>query len=145
EADLRERRLVGRNGPGWQVKLREGAGALESVDPQQVIARPLDARGGRMCPRGLSPTSARYQASSRALSRVLICPDCRKVSHHFPDWARAASLAGKVIVYTLRHLRQSAGPGGRFRWQPPVLVRPVGQVEPGRRGPAGGRRLEGGG
>jgi site-specific recombinase XerC len=35
--------------------------------------------------------------------RLLIFPDCRKVSHRFPEWAAAATLPGKVTLHTLRH------------------------------------------
>jgi len=35
--------------------------------------------------------------------RLLIFPDCRKVSHRFPEWAAEAKLPGKVTLHTLRH------------------------------------------
>jgi integrase len=35
--------------------------------------------------------------------RPLIFPDCRKVSHRFPEWAAEAKLPGKVTFHTLRH------------------------------------------
>jgi integrase len=35
--------------------------------------------------------------------RPLIFPDCRKVSHRFPEWAAKAKLPGKVTFHTLRH------------------------------------------
>src|SRR5262245_41238211 len=35
--------------------------------------------------------------------RMLIFPDCRKVSHRFPQWASEAKLPGKVTFHTLRH------------------------------------------
>lgn len=34
---------------------------------------------------------------------VMIFPDCRKVSHRFPEWAAEAKLRGKVTLHTLRH------------------------------------------
>jgi len=35
--------------------------------------------------------------------RLLIFPDCRKVSHRFPEWAAEAKFPGKVTLHTLRH------------------------------------------
>lgn len=39
----------------------------------------------------------------RHLGEPRIFPDCRKVTHRFPEWVRAAGLPGKVTFHTLRH------------------------------------------
>ncbi len=39
----------------------------------------------------------------RHLDAPLIFPDCRKVSHRFPGWVKAAGLSKDVTLHTLRH------------------------------------------
>jgi integrase len=43
------------------------------------------------------------QRVPRHLGEPLMFPDCRKVSHRFPEWAVQAKLPGKVTLHTLRH------------------------------------------
>jgi Phage integrase family len=71
-----------------------GAG---NADTPHVEERQAEVRGARQ-----QRTEILRKIPGRG-ERVLIFPDCRKISHRFPEWAAEAKLPGKVTFHTLRH------------------------------------------
>ena len=76
----------------------------DQVDTKRGLLTLPTSKSGK--PRFIELSSVVLEALARVprhLGEPRIFPDCRKVTHHFPAWAEASKLSGKVTLRTLRH------------------------------------------